>query len=52
MDRGIKNTEKYIHPTTENENNPYDLENISEAADMLIRHLRADDKITIIIDCD
>ena len=50
--RGIQDVEKYIHPTKEQENNPYDLENIEAAADMLIKHLKNNNSICIVVDAD
>ena len=50
--RGIENVEQYIHPTKDQENNPYDLENIEAAADMLIKHLKNHTSICIVVDAD
>lgn len=49
-DRGVKNIEAFIHPTQENENNPYDLDNIKEAAEKLLYHLQRDSYICILAD--
>lgn len=51
-DRGIKNVNDYINPTSTNENSPYDLENIEAAANMLIKHIRNKSKICIVVDGD
>lgn len=52
QDRGIKNIEAFINPTKENENNPYDLDNIKEAAEKLLYHLQQNNYICILIDSD
>lgn len=49
-DRGVKNIEAFIYPTQENENNPYDLDNIKEAAEKLLYHLQKDSYISILVD--
>lgn len=50
--RGVEDTEKYVFPTKENELNAKDLDNIDDAAQMLIWHLNSGDKILIIVDSD
>ena len=50
--RGVNNVEKFINPTKENENSPYDLENIEDAANLLIKHLQHNSNICILIDAD
>ena len=51
-DRGVKNVEAFICPSKEDENYPYDLENIDLAANLLIEYLREDKRICFIIDQD
>ena len=50
--RGVENVDEYIKPSKECELNPYNLENIREGADMLLRHLRNDSGILMVVDCD
>ena len=51
-DRGVKNVNAFINPTKESENNPYDLNNIKEAAERLLYHLQHDSYICILTDAD
>ena len=51
-DRGVQDIENFLYPTKKCELDPYGLENIDLAADMLLRHLRADSKILFVQDCD
>ena len=50
--RGVENVDEYLKPSKECELDPYNLENIREGADMLLRHLRNDSGILMIVDCD
>ena len=50
--RGVENVDEYLKPSKECELNPYDLNNIREGADMLLRHLRNDSGVLMIVDCD
>ena len=50
--RGVENVDEYLKPSKECELNPYNLENIREGAYMLLRHLRNDNGILMIVDCD
>lgn len=50
--RGVENVDEYLKPSKECELNPYNLENIRKGADMLLRHLRNDSGILMIVDCD
>lgn len=50
--RGVENVDEYLKPSKECELNPYNLENIREGADMLLRHLRNDSGILMVVDCD
>lgn len=50
--RGVENVDEYLKPSKECKLNPYNLENIREGADMLLRHLRNDSGILMIVDCD
>ena len=52
IDRGVKDIENFLYPTSKCELDPYGLENIDLAADMLLRHLRANSKIMFIVDSD
>ena len=51
-DRGVKDIEKFLNPDFSCELNPYDLDNIESAADMLLKHLREKHSILFIADCD
>lgn len=50
IDRGVKDIDNFLEPTSKCELDPYGLENIDLAADMLLRHLRADSKIMFVVD--
>ena len=52
MDRGVKDIENFLYPTSQCELDPYNLEKIDLGADMLLRHLRANNKIMFIVDAD
>ena len=52
IDRGVKDIENFLYPTSKCELDPYGLEKIDLAADMLLRHLRADSKIMFVVDSD
>ena len=52
MDRGVTDIENFLYPTSNCELDPYKLENIDLAADMLLRHLRNNSKIMFIVDSD
>lgn len=51
-DRGVRDYYNFIRPNKECELDPYLLDNIKEAAKLLLKHLRNDSKICFIIDCD
>ena len=52
-DRGVKNLYSFFNPSFEEcELNPYDLDNIKQGAEMLLRHLRNDDNILYVVDAD
>ena len=51
-DRGIKDIENFLNPTSECELNPHLLNNIDAAADKLLYHLRKNSDILFIVDCD
>lgn len=51
-DRGVKDLYNFMHPSKECELNPYDLENIEAGAQMLLKHLRANNNILYNVDCD
>ena len=50
--RGVENIEGYMNPSKEYELDPYLLDNISEAADLLFKHLENDSSILIVQDAD
>lgn len=50
QDRGVKDIENFLYPTSSCELDPYSLENIDLAASMLLKHLRANNKIMFIVD--
>lgn len=51
--RGIDNYLEYLNPKPEDLCNPYDLDNISDAADLLLGKLKDNtNKICFIVDCD
>ena len=52
IDRGVQDIESFLHPTSECELDPYGLENIDLAAELLLRHLRANSKIMFVVDSD
>ena len=52
QDRGVNDVNSFIKPTEACELNPYDLDNIDAAADMLLMHLRKNSHICIIEDSD
>ena len=52
MDRGVEDIENFLYPTSKCELDPYNLEKIDLGADMLLRHLRANNKIMFIVDAD
>lgn len=52
IDRGVEDIETFLHPTKKCELDPYGLENIDLAAELLLRHLRANSKIMFVVDSD
>jgi len=52
IDRGVQDIESFLHPTSECELDPYGLENIDLAAELLLRHLRANSRIMFVVDSD
>ena len=50
QDRGVKNVDAFINPTKESENNPYNLDNIKDAAEKLLYHLQQNNYICILAD--
>ena len=52
QDRHVKNIEAFINPSIKYENNPYNLENITAAAELLLKHLRDNHSIAIVVDAD
>lgn len=50
-ERGIENVEEYLNPTGKDLCNPYDLDNISEAANLLLEKLEdKTSEICLIVD--
>lgn len=52
QDRGVEDVNNFLYPSFACELNPYDLDNIEEAAEMLLKHLRKDNNILFVTDCD
>lgn len=52
IDRGVQDIYTFLHPTSECELDPYGLENIDLAAELLLKHLRSNSKIMFVIDSD
>ena len=52
QDRGVKDIKSFMKPTKACELNPYDLDNIEIAADLLLKHLRINSSICFIVDAD
>ena len=51
-DRGVNDIKNFINPSKECELNPYDLNNINNAAELLLQHLRNNSRICFVLDCD
>lgn len=51
-DRGVEDVNAFMNPEKEQELSPYDLDNIEDAAKMLLRHLRKNSDILFVVDCD
>ena len=52
VSRGVKDIQTFLNPSFDCELNPYNLNNIEAGARMLLKHLRNNDSILIIQDCD
>lgn len=50
QDRGVTDIDNFMNPSEECELNPFALNNIDAAADMLLRHLRKNSKILFVVD--
>ena len=50
MARGVEDVEKFLHPTEQNELDPYLLTNIEKGRDLLVKHLKANSKILFVVD--
>ena len=50
--RGITDWQSYIHPNSSAELSPYDLENIEAGVKMVLRHLKRNSNICILVDSD
>ena len=51
-DRGVVEIDKFLNPSFACELNPYDLDNIEDAAELLLKHLRANSNILFVVDAD
>ena len=51
-DRGVNDVENFIKPNKNCELNPYNLSNIDAAAELLLKHLRNNSHICLIVDAD
>ena len=51
-DRGVTDIENFLQPSFSCELNPYDLDNIEIAAELLLKHLRENNNILFIVDAD
>ena len=51
-DRGVNDIKNFIKPNKECELNPYNLSNIDVAAELLLKHLRNNSHICLIVDAD
>ena len=51
-DRGVENIVDFMHPSKQCELDPYKLKNVREGAELLLKHLRNNNKILFIVDCD
>ena len=52
IDRGVTDIDNFMNPSAECELDPFTLNNVDAAADMLLRHLRKNNKILFIVDAD
>ena len=50
QDRGVNDVEAFMRPNAAQELSPYNLNNINEAAEMLLNHLRSNSRILMIVD--
>lgn len=50
--RGVFDTENFLHPTEKNLEDPFKLNNIEKAANVLLNHISKDNNILIVVDCD
>ena len=51
-DRGVRDIYNFCSPSFACERNPYNLENIQEGVNMLLKHLKAQNKILFVVDQD
>ena len=49
-DRGVKDLDGFLHPSSQCELNPYDLDNIRFAAERLLEHLHKNSNILFVVD--
>ena len=52
IDRGVNDIDNFLSPSKKCELNPYLLDNIKEGAEMLLKHLRKENRICVICDAD
>ena len=52
QDRGVEDLDNFMRPSKDCELNPYDLKNVKEGAELLLKHLRKGSKILFVVDCD
>lgn len=50
IDRGVTDINNFMNPSVKCELDPFTLNNIDAAADMLLRHLRKNSKILFVVD--
>ena len=51
-DRGVTDLTNFMYPTKACELNPYDLQNVTQGAELLLSHLRKGNKLLFVVDCD
>lgn len=50
--RGIKNIDKFLNPSIENVQDPFDLDNMQKGIDLLLDSIGEEKNICLIVDCD
>ena len=51
-DRGVTDIDNFMHPSKTCELDPYNLKNVKEGAELLLKHLRKGNKLLFVVDCD